>query len=223
MIQFEENDIKKKRILKAFIKSVRTVINEEGIEKVTIRKIAKMAGYNSATIYNYFENLNQLKFFGAISFLDDYVKSIPFYLNKSDNTLEQFLLIWRCFVKHSFENPKIYYAIFTENIGANSENLFKKYYQLFPEELENIPKKYIPMLLESKLYKRCSVHIKPCIEEGYFSTETAYKVDERIRLMYHGMLSLMVKNRLNYSHDKATEVFMNYISDLVESKVLIPN
>lgn len=223
MIQFEANDIKKKRILKAFIQSVRTVINEEGIEKVTIRKIAKMAGYNSATIYNYFENLNQLKFFGAISFLDDYVNAIPFYLNKSDDTLEQFLLIWRCFVKHSFENPKIYYAIFTENIGDNSENLFKKYYQLFPDELENIPKKYIPMLLESKLSKRCSVHIKPCIEEGYFSTETAYKVDERIRLMYHGMLSLMVKNRFNYSHDKATEVFMNYITDLVESKILIPN
>src|SRR6056297_3149643 len=223
MIQFKENDIKKKRILKAFINSVREVINDEGIENVTIRKIAKIAGYNSATIYNYFDNLNQLIFFGAISYLDDYVNAIPFYLNKSNDELDQFLLIWECFAKNSFNNPQIFYAIFTENIGANSENLFKKYYQLFPEELENIPKKYIPMLLESKLYKRCSVHIKPCIEEGYFSTDTAYKVDERIRLMYHGMLSLMVKNRLNYSHDKATEVFMNYISDLVESKVIIPN
>jgi len=79
------------------------------------------------------------------------------------------------------------------------------------------------MFLASKLYKRCSLYIKPCIEEGYFSTETAYKFDERVGLIYHGMLSLMVKNRLNYSHDKATEVFMNYSSDLVELKILISN
>jgi len=83
-----------------------------------------------------------LKIFGEISFLDDYVKSSHFYLNKSDDTLEQALPIWRCFVKHSFENPiKIYYPIFTEKIGSNSESLFKKHYQLFPEELENISEK----------------------------------------------------------------------------------
>lgn len=220
MIQFKDNDIKKKRILKAFIKSVRTVISEEGIENVTIRKVANKAGYNSATIYNYFDNLNQLIFFGAISFLDDYVKAIPFYLNKSDDTLDQFLLIWKCFVKNSFENPRIFYAIFTENIGDSSENLFRKYYELFPEELNNIPKKYIPMLLESELSKRCSIHIKPCIEAGYFTTEMAEEVDERIRLIYHGMLSLMVNNRLNYSKEKAVKIFMKYIRSITENKAL---
>ncbi|MCF8008943.1 MAG: TetR/AcrR family transcriptional regulator [Halanaerobiales bacterium] len=221
MIQFEKEDIKKKRILKAFIKSVRQVINDQGIENVTIRKVAKIAGYNSATIYNYFDNLNQLIFFGAISFLDDYVQAIPFYLNKSDDVLDQFLLIWECFAKNSFEKPNIFYAIFTENIGDNSENLFKKYYQLFPEELENIPKKYIPMLLESELSKRCSIHIKPCIDEGYFDTEAAEEVDERIRLIYHGMLSLIVNNRLNYNKSKATKTFMKYVRNIAENKVIV--
>lgn len=220
MIQFDEGDIKKKRILKAFIKSVRKVISEEGIENVTIRKIAKVAGYNSATIYNYFDNLNQLIFFGAISFLDDYVKAIPFYLNKSQDELDKFLLIWECFVENSFENPHIFYAIFTENIGDSSENLFKKYYQLFPEELDNIPKRYIPMLLESELSKRCSIHIKPCIEAGYFTTDMAEEVDERIRLIYHGMLSLMVNNRLEYSQKDATEVFMKYIRSITNDRAL---
>lgn len=223
MIQFKENDIKKKRILKAFINSVREVINEEGIENVTIRKIAKLAGYNSATIYNYFDNLNQLIFFGAISYLDDYVNAIPFYLNKSDDELNQFLLIWECFAKNSFNNPHIFYAIFTENIGDSSENLFKMYYQLFPEELDNIPKKYIPMLLESELQKRCSIHIKPCIEAGYFTTERAAEVDERIRLLYHGMLSLMINNRLDYTKEEALNVFMKYITSITDKKSLLQN
>ncbi|HKL13276.1 MAG TPA: TetR/AcrR family transcriptional regulator [Halanaerobiales bacterium] len=220
MIQFDKDDIKKKRILRAFINSVRKVIKEEGIENVTIRKIAKKAGYNSASIYNYFDNLNQLIFFGSISYLDDYVKAIPFYLNKSEDELDKYLLIWECFAKNSFENPNIFYAIFTENIGDNSENLFKKYYKLFPEELDNIPKRYIPMLLESELSKRCSIHISPCIEAGYFTTEVAEEVDERIRLIYHGMLSLMVNNRLEYNSTQATEIFMKYISSIIHDKTL---
>jgi len=113
-----------------------------------------------------------------------------------------------------------FYAIFTENIGDSSENLFKKYYQLFPEELDNIPKRYIPMLLESELSKRCSIHIKPCIEAGYFTTDMAEEVDERIRLIYHGMLSLMVNNRLEYSQKEATEVFMNYIRSITNDRTL---
>ena len=221
MIQFDKDDIKKKRILRAFINSVRKVIKEEGIENVTIRKIAKKAGYNSASIYNYFDNLNQLIFFGSISYLDDYVKAIPFYLNKSEDELDKYLLIWECFAKNSFENPNIFYAIFTENIGDNSENLFKKYYKLFPEELDNIPKRYIPMLLESELSKRCSIHIKPCIKAGYFTTEVAEEVDERIRLIYHGMLSLMVNNRLEYNSKQAIERFMKYISAITQNKSLI--
>jgi len=223
MIQFKENDIKKKRILKAFINSVREVINNEGIENVTIRKIAKIAGYNSATIYNYFDNLNQLIFFGAISYLDDYVNAIPFYLNKSNDELDQFLLIWECFAKNSFNNPQIFYAIFTENIGDSSENLFKKYYQLFPEELDNIPKKFIPMLLESEFQKRCSIHIKPCIEAGYFTRELAAEVDERIRLLFHGMLSLMINNRLDYTKEEALDVFMKYITSITHNKSLLTN
>ena len=30
---------------------------EEGIEAITIRKVAALAGYNSATLYNYFANI----------------------------------------------------------------------------------------------------------------------------------------------------------------------
>ncbi len=219
MIDFDNNDMKKKRILKTFIEAVKKIIKEEGIEKVTIRKVAQMAGYNSATIYNYFDNCNQLIFFGSISFLDDYVKAIPHYLGRSSNTLDQFLLIWECFTRYSFVNPRIYYAIFTEDIGDRSENLFKKYYQLFPEELGNIPKKYIPMLLESDLSKRCSFHIQPCVEEGYLSPERAEEVDEKIRLIYHGMLSLLVNNRMDYTVNEAVEKIMKYIHHITYNAI----
>lgn len=42
------------RMIKYFIDATIEIIEKEGYEGVTIRKVADIAGYNSATIYNYF-------------------------------------------------------------------------------------------------------------------------------------------------------------------------
>ena len=49
-------DIKKKRVMMYFIEAIQELILNEGIENLSIKKIAKKAGYNIATIYNYFED-----------------------------------------------------------------------------------------------------------------------------------------------------------------------
>ena len=52
-------DIKKKRVMMYFIEATQELILNEGIENLSIKKIAEKAGYNTATIYNYFEDLVQ--------------------------------------------------------------------------------------------------------------------------------------------------------------------
>lgn len=56
----EEMNIKKKRVMMYFIEATQELILKEGLENLSIKKIAEKAGYNSATIYNYFENLEVL-------------------------------------------------------------------------------------------------------------------------------------------------------------------
>ena len=46
-----------------FIDAAFSIIETEGVENITIRKVAGIAGYNSSTIYNYFEDLDQLVLF----------------------------------------------------------------------------------------------------------------------------------------------------------------
>jgi len=220
MIEFNHADFKKKRIIKTFIDATTQIISEEGIDKVTIRKIAKIAKYNSATIYNYFDNYNQLIFFAATKFLSEYTQALSDHLKNITSSMETFLLDWEYFSKYSFQNPQIYYAIFTENIGDSSENLMKKYYNLFPEELENIPSNLIPMLTETNFPKRCSLLIKPCIEDGFFSQTTAEEIDESIRFMYQGMLTLSINHRLQYDVDEATEVFIKHVKRIVDNAII---
>jgi AcrR family transcriptional regulator len=58
VILLDNKEIQKRRMMGYFLEATKTVIDTEGIFAVTIRKIASMAGFNSATVYNYFENLN---------------------------------------------------------------------------------------------------------------------------------------------------------------------
>lgn len=211
MIKFDKKDIKKIRTIKVFIDAAYQIIEEEGIENVTIRKVAKIAGYNSATIYNYFDNCNQLIFFAATRFMEDYVKEMPEYIEQGEDELEKLILMWECFCLHSFKKPKIYYAIFADDIGGQPGNLIKNYYQLFPEDLGSPPEQLIPMLLETELSKRTSISLQPVIEAGIISPELAPEIDEAIRLIYHGMLSLIINNRVDCKPEVATERVVKHI------------
>lgn len=219
MIEIKQNEIKKKRILKVFINATAEIIESEGIEGVTTRKVAKMTGYNSATIYNYFDNCNQLISFAAMKFISDYTQALPDYISKAENALERFILVWECFCDYCFANPQIYYAVFTAYIGDQSENLIQNYYSLFPEELGDPPEDLVPMLMESDFSKRCEILIQSCIEEGYLTKEQAEEINELVELIYQGMLSLIINKRVDYSAEEATDHVMNHIRTIVKERV----
>ena len=51
---------KKKKVMTSFIEATEDLMKEDDIDKISIRKIAKRAGYNSATLYYYFEEIEIL-------------------------------------------------------------------------------------------------------------------------------------------------------------------
>jgi AcrR family transcriptional regulator len=216
IFHIERSDIKKKRVIKLFIEAAADIIDEEGIEAVTIRKVGERTGYNSATIYSYFGNLRQLVFLAAAASLGDYVSAMPSYISSGKNALEQFLLMWECFCRYSFQKPKVYYSIFSDDIGIQPEALVSQYYELFPEELADAPKDLHPMLKETDLKRRNMLAISRCTRAGCFDTDDEAAVEEAIRLVYQGMLTLFLNHRVHYTVEDAVERTMSYIRKLVE-------
>ncbi|MFW6266990.1 MAG: TetR/AcrR family transcriptional regulator [Halanaerobium sp.] len=219
MIDFDNKDIKKKRTLKIFIEATRDLIEEKGIDQITIREVAKKAGYNSATIYNYFDNCNQLIFFASLDFLGEYSLAMPDYIADADNKIDRFIKMWECFCKYSFENPRIYYAIFTDNIGDHPEILMEKYFKIFPEKLDTAPEDLLPMLSDPDLSHRAAIASKPLIENDYLSEEIARQMDNMITYIYHGMLTLMVNERIEHNSKEALEIISSQIRAIVENAI----
>ena len=198
------------RMMSYFINATADIIEKEGIDNVTIRKIADLAGYNSATIYNYFEDLSHLIFFASMSHVKKYTDALPKYLEKASTPLERYFLIWECFCKYSFESPKIYFAVFSANLGTHPINM-TKYYEYSPTDLVAFPDDIKPMLLEANLSKRTLIAFNQCIREGYIQETHAERIAERHYLIWQGMLTLFINNRSTYTVNEATEVTVNHI------------
>ena len=62
MTKKDREKIKRSRMMKYFIDAANKIINTQGIDAVNIRDTADLAGYSSATLYNYFDNLTHLVF-----------------------------------------------------------------------------------------------------------------------------------------------------------------
>ncbi|WP_073151264.1 TetR/AcrR family transcriptional regulator [Paramaledivibacter caminithermalis] len=209
--------IQKRRMMGYFIDAANQIIEDEGIESVTIRKVADIAGYNSATLYNYFNDLNHLLFFASMKYLRDYAFSLPDYLKNSKNALDKFFNIWKCFCYHSFQNPKIYYIIFFDKYSNSINDVIKEYYAIFPEELGEQSIDVLPMLMEKNIYVRDMAVLKACVNEGFIKEEHLEQINEMILLIYEGMLLRILNNQVNYSIDEAVDKTIKYIKQAFES------
>lgn len=56
----ERKEIKKERTKRYFLDAAKEIIRAEGIANLTTKKIGERAAYSYASIYNYFENFNDL-------------------------------------------------------------------------------------------------------------------------------------------------------------------
>ena len=56
MEKMDKKEIQRQRMMKYFIEAGKQIILEEGVKNVTVRKVADLAGYSYATLYNYFED-----------------------------------------------------------------------------------------------------------------------------------------------------------------------
>ena len=213
-----KKDLKRKRTMTYFIDAADKIIKEEGINKVTIRKVADKAGYNSATIYNYFENLDHLILFAAMRYIKDYSYALPEYLKDAKNSLDRFFKVWECFCHFSFKDPEIYYAIFFADLDEDLEDYIIDYYKLFPEELGPQLKGISTMLLKHNIYERGMATINDCIDEGFIKAKDAESLNEMGTLIYAGVLSQVIKGKIDY--DKATEKTMKYIRIIVDSLLI---
>lgn len=166
--------VKQKRIMIYFVEATEKLIRSEGLEGVTIRKIATEAGYNSATIYTYFRDLEHLVLFGSVCYLREYVIALNRSLKPEMTSLERFRTIYSCFNGLAFQHPDIFHNLFFgRHSGMLGEVLHIYYCDLFPDELSSASKSIRQMLLSGSMQERDRITMQEMVEDGFVAPEKA--------------------------------------------------
>lgn len=207
-------EMQRKRMMSYFIDATDELIGEVGISGITLRKVADNAGYNSATIYNYFENLDHLIFYAAMRNIKDYAQALNTYLLDARNSMDKFLKVWECFCDYAFDNPEIYNAIFFPNLEKHTEYYLTEYYDFYPADLVSMDENISAMLLKRDIRKRGEVNVLECVKEGYIRPEDGEKLNDMSLLIFQGILIRSLNNMITY--EDARNTTMDYIKSIVK-------
>lgn len=216
--KFKMSEKHRKLTINHFINAADELINEIGIENVTIRNIATRAGYNSATIYNYFENSDHLIFFGAMKNIRDYALSLNLYLANAENAMDRFLKVWECFCNYAYLKPDIYNAIFFPKLSKNLEVYVSEFYSLFPEDLGIHHDTISTMLLKGDIHDRGMTTVMDCANEGFIDPVNADRLNDMTLIVFEGMLIRVLRGTICY--EDAINKTMDYIKIIVQSLLI---
>lgn len=191
----------RERTTRIFIDSASQLIRNEGIEALTIRKVADIAAYNSATLYNYFDNLEHLKSLAALTFIEDYTNSLDECIKTCSNAYEINEVVWLNFYRHTFRRPKVFHSIFGKSVSKSHNSYINEFYTLYPELLNDVSEKVKGMLVEENLLDRTMYLLKECSKEGYFNEEDLEEIYELLFFIYQGMLNQILIGDVKFDEE----------------------
>ncbi len=217
-----KKDLQRKRMMSYFIDAAHQIIEQEGIDALTIRKVADLAGYNSATIYNYFSNLEHLISYASIKYLKEYYLSLDDFIKDTENSYERFLLIWKAFCIHSYKNPEMFRIIFFS--GQCVSDIFFDYFEIFPSDFGEHSASTLPMLSAPDIITRNRVIVQFLADDGYIKEEDVNAANECVVLFFRGYLESILERYPLESIDPEAEAkkTVSYIKKIMQAYLIDP-
>lgn len=206
----------KKYMIVSFMKCTKKIINEKGIDGVTIRKVAECSNMNSASIYTYFENVDHLIVFSIMDELTEYINDLPNVINNCSNSLEVFYAVWDSFANYSFNNSKAYMKLFFSNLGNDIEYYIKQYYKIFSLDLdkEKYPSYIIEMLNSGTILTRDIYIMNECVKDGFIKEKDVNYINNIIVFTYEGILRRLDSG--SFDKNEAIKMFNDYLKKIME-------
>ena len=150
---------KNELVRNGFIQAAKELILREGVEAVSVRKIAQATGYSYATIYHYFSDLNAL----LLSVKEQMVDDVSAHLMSVDfapfQTVSDLQRVNRAYAQYYLDKPHVYHFFYSyrfENAAAPNYDLkFQDgWFLAYDEFVKNglLRKEDIPTVAKTVIY-----------------------------------------------------------------------
>ena len=174
---------------------------EKGIKKLTIAEVAKTAGVSKGSIYDYFENKEDIVFEIIRSHISGYQKELNETIDINASTREKVFLLFNFLLsedKHFEKHQNIYKEYMSIDIAGECTNMCK-----FDNECAVFFKSILTQFIEDGIFKGELIESSKNLVAGLLAVEKGF---------------LIIKWTENKDIKKSFRAFLNTIFDLIEVK-----
>lgn len=182
-----------------FIRAAQSILESEGAEGVSARKVAQLAGWSYATIYNYFTDINHLLWYCIPAYVEDIYERVQAAIGPETNGSMQLHQAYQVYVGYFLERPNIYKFMFLTDIGPP------------PAELE-------AKLAESVLGQGQELILRLCADQGLIRRQDIDLVGELLFVAINGALFVQATGKFPVSPRELEEKISGYISYILREE-----
>lgn len=179
--------MRKQRTMRYFIDAAREIIAQDGVESVSVRSVAAKAGYSSGSLYEYFENIDQLIAFATIDSITAFLNETALHVTDKSDSLELYVIMWYFFAVHAFRNPMLYEKL-VANYDTNIVKFLSDYYSVFPHEKKDFPPRLEKSFFAPERRDRDHTVLLLCAEDGCFRSEDVDDIAKMINATFLGFI-----------------------------------
>lgn len=176
-----------------YIQKAHELIKNEGIQAVSIRRIAQELGCSSASLYRHFESRDELLYYAELRTLKSYIASLNEAEKSWNNIWDIYVGVWDCYSREAFSNPEAYDLLFFCYTNEKLEESIREYYNMFPEDLRDSNSFFSEMLHTSDFMDRDFEMCKKCVNAGAISYEAALCLNRMVCMLYKGYLKTVLE------------------------------
>ena len=115
-----QRDQKKEYIKRKFIQATKKIIETQGINHVSARKVGQIAGFSYATIYNHYEDIDDLLVETAIDYLDSSYEHMIQFIKDDMSPKDRLYYLAKGYITYMYNNPELFRIIFIRDYGNHT-------------------------------------------------------------------------------------------------------
>jgi len=195
----------------ALIKGAMETIHESGVQSVSARSLGSRVGMNSALIYRYFKDIDEVILFACVHALQEYTKEMVLSSKDMDPDNDEsydediYMLSWKIFCKHAFSNPEEFNILFFSRHSRNLPDVLKEYMDLFPPDRDTSSDVFLEaMFRATSLQDRNFMLLLPLLEGRRSDKDIILVNDMTIAFFYVLLIQLLGKDS-NVTPESQTE------------------
>ena len=188
-----KNPIQEERMKRYFLEATKEILTSEGISSLSVRSVAKRAGYSYATLYNYFKGLPELVSFSILDFQKDCTKYIQEKTSRLESGNQKIKSIVRAYVDYFVQYPSLFNLFFIEGLYSHKINHSAA---LFLDSL-------------------CQKEFDFCVKNNLYSKEQAIELQQKNRYMTSGILLIYLNRSYPADYNEFVEQLENQLNSIM--------